>query len=282
MTGTKRSASDSVAEEKAPAEKKKKETEKQEIAPLTFSSSSSSSSASSETITTLSTKNEGAPTWFQKDRIHAYEIEFCPHFFSHTRLTKTPALYQMIRNEIISIYEKDPKTFLTITSLRQNMLGDVCSIMKIYDFLNTHNIINYDVSHSQCVRTSMINEVLPFTSYENQDEAGKIVKSLQSQKEKDNSTIENIYDMFDKEGNPKVAMEEIKKAAKEKAVELKALLNKQVGEYMELRHKVLDEKLKLLEHVEKGLAIEYNNLETTRRDNQVSRAYLAYMNNLAL
>ena len=103
MTGTKRSASDSVAEEKAPAEKKKKENEKQEIAPLTSSLSSSSSSASSETITTLSTKNESAPTWFQKDRIHAYEIEFCPHFFSHTRLTKTPALYQMIRNEIISI-----------------------------------------------------------------------------------------------------------------------------------------------------------------------------------
>ena len=55
-------------------------------------------------------------------------------------------------------------------------------------------------------------------------------------------------------------------------------LGKQLEEYMEVRYKMLQQKLRLLDHVERGYAMEQEEIEATRRDNQISRAYISYVN----
>ena len=246
--------------------------------PSSSSSSSSSGGMSTNAETNAPVATERMLCWFDRNTIHTKELECFPEYFTNNRPKATPMIYKTIRNEIIDFYEKDPKSFLTFTTLRQNLLGDVCTIMKIYDFLNAHDIINYDTIQLPYVKTSVINEFIPFDMYENPQEAEKLIKSLRAKKEKENNAIESIYDLYDETGNPKVAIEEIKKLAKARIEELKITLEKQVEEYMEFRYKILEQKARLLDQVEVGFSLEHEELEANRRDNQVTRAYISYIN----
>ncbi len=236
----------------------------------------------------ISSEDRVIASWFDRTTIHAKEMEHFPEYFTHhnndndnnnNNNNKTPKIYKKIRNDIIDYYEKDTKNYVTVTTLRQHVIGDVCILMKLYEFLNAYFIINYDVIQSPYVRTSTINEFVPFNMYENPQEAEKVIMSLRAKKDEENTSIEHIYDIYHENSNkPKIAIEEIQKLAKGKIEELQDVLQNQMEEFLEFKYKILQQRLRLLDHVDKGLCSEYEEIEACKRDNQIKRAYISYIN----
>eukprot|EP01017_Pseudomicrothorax_dubius_P044499 TRINITY_DN7528_c0_g2_i1.p1 TRINITY_DN7528_c0_g2~~TRINITY_DN7528_c0_g2_i1.p1 ORF type:complete len:700 (-),score=187.52 TRINITY_DN7528_c0_g2_i1:94-2193(-) len=82
--------------------------------------------------------------WFKMDEIHPIERESLPEFFMN-KPSKTPELYKKYRNFMINLYRQNPRTFLTSTTCRRNLAGDVCSIIRIHAFLDHWGLINFNV-----------------------------------------------------------------------------------------------------------------------------------------
>lgn len=60
-------------------------------------------------------------SWFDVNGIHQLERDSLPEFFSGS-VSKTPQVYKNYRNLIIKLYREDPKTYLTATMCRRNLV----------------------------------------------------------------------------------------------------------------------------------------------------------------
>jgi hypothetical protein len=84
-------------------------------------------------------------SWFDMDTVHDIEKRALPEFFDGKNPQKTPEMYLKYRNFMINTYRKDLGIYLTATECRKFLTGDVCSIMRIHQFLEHWGLINYGV-----------------------------------------------------------------------------------------------------------------------------------------
>uniref|UniRef100_A0A674P5J9 Uncharacterized protein n=1 Tax=Takifugu rubripes TaxID=31033 RepID=A0A674P5J9_TAKRU len=68
-----------------------------------------------------------------------------PEFFNGKNKSKTPEIYLAYRNFMIDTYRLNPQEYLTSTSCRRNLAGDVCAIMRVHAFLEQWGLVNYQV-----------------------------------------------------------------------------------------------------------------------------------------
>ena len=87
--------------------------------------------------------------WFKYDTVNAVEKRAVPEFFTGQNQSKTPEAYMTIRNFIIDSYRLNPTEYLTSTSARRNLTGDVCGIVRIHSFLEQWGLINYQIESEQ-------------------------------------------------------------------------------------------------------------------------------------
>lgn len=83
--------------------------------------------------------------WFDIDKIHEIEKRSLPEFFAGESRFKTAKVYQEMRDFMVHTYRLNPLEYLTVTSVRRNLAGDVASIMRIHSFLSRWGIINYQI-----------------------------------------------------------------------------------------------------------------------------------------
>jgi hypothetical protein len=73
--------------------------------------------------------------WFDYDQIHEIEIKAMPEFFNGANRSKAPEVYKAYRNFMVDTYRLNPSVYLTATACRRNLAGDVCSVLRVYAFL---------------------------------------------------------------------------------------------------------------------------------------------------
>ncbi|XP_034030237.1 SWI/SNF complex subunit SMARCC1 isoform X2 [Thalassophryne amazonica] len=83
--------------------------------------------------------------WFDYNCIHQIERRALPEFFNGKNKSKTPEIYLAYRNFMIDTYRLNPQEYLTSTSCRRNLTGDVCAIMRAHAFLEQWGLVNYQV-----------------------------------------------------------------------------------------------------------------------------------------
>nr|KYP64893.1 SWI/SNF complex subunit SWI3B [Cajanus cajan] len=84
--------------------------------------------------------------WFSWDSIHECEVRLLPEFFESA--SKTPRVYKYYRNSIVKYFRYNPTRKITFTDVRKTLVGDVGSIRRVFDFLETWGLINYHPSSS--------------------------------------------------------------------------------------------------------------------------------------
>lgn len=86
-------------------------------------------------------------SWFDYSSIHELEKRALPEFFNSKNRSKTPEIYLGYRNFMIDTYRLNPGEYLSATSCRRNLPGDVCAIMRVHAFLEQWGLINYQVDY---------------------------------------------------------------------------------------------------------------------------------------
>ncbi|XP_054619133.1 SWI/SNF complex subunit SMARCC1b isoform X2 [Dunckerocampus dactyliophorus] len=84
-------------------------------------------------------------SWFNNNSIHSIEKRALPEFFNGKNKSKSPEVYLAYRNFMIDTYRLNPQEYLSSTSCRRNLTGDVCSITRLHAFLEQWGLINYQV-----------------------------------------------------------------------------------------------------------------------------------------
>uniref|UniRef100_A0A7E4VUA2 SWI/SNF and RSC complexes subunit ssr2 n=1 Tax=Panagrellus redivivus TaxID=6233 RepID=A0A7E4VUA2_PANRE len=84
-------------------------------------------------------------SWFDYNAINIIEKKGIPEFFTLNNKSKTAEVYMYIRNFMIDCYRLNPLEYLSATSCRRNISGDVCSIVRVHAFLEQWGLINYQV-----------------------------------------------------------------------------------------------------------------------------------------
>jgi SWI/SNF related-matrix-associated actin-dependent regulator of chromatin subfamily C len=86
--------------------------------------------------------------WFETDnyenKIHSIEEESLPEFFSGRYPSKTPTVYKEYRNFMIALYRMNPTVYLSATSCRRHLSGDVNAIIRVHAFLEKWGLINFN------------------------------------------------------------------------------------------------------------------------------------------
>lgn len=85
-------------------------------------------------------------SWFNMRKIHRIERDSLPEFFDTSHPSKSPKIYANYRNFMINAYRLNPNEYLTLTSCRRNLVGDVGTLMRVHRFLNKWGLINYQVN----------------------------------------------------------------------------------------------------------------------------------------
>lgn len=85
-------------------------------------------------------------SWFNMKKIHLIERESLPEFFKSSHPSKSPKIYANYRNFMVNAYRLNPNEFLTLTSCRRTLVGDVGTLMRVHRFLNKWGLINYQVN----------------------------------------------------------------------------------------------------------------------------------------
>ncbi|KAF3985467.1 hypothetical protein FT663_05055 [Candidozyma haemuli var. vulneris] len=85
-------------------------------------------------------------SWFNMKKIHQIERDSLPEFFNTSHPSKSPKIYANYRNFMINVYRLNPNEYLTLTSCRRNLVGDVGTIMRVHRFLTKWGLINYQVN----------------------------------------------------------------------------------------------------------------------------------------
>ncbi|KAG0169687.1 hypothetical protein DFQ28_009230 [Apophysomyces sp. BC1034] len=83
--------------------------------------------------------------WFDITKINDIERRSVPEFFNNRNKSKTPTVYKDYRDFMVNTYRTNPPEYLTITACRRNLIGDVCSIIRVHTFLEQWGLINYQV-----------------------------------------------------------------------------------------------------------------------------------------
>lgn len=83
--------------------------------------------------------------WFRVDSIHDLEKRSLPEFFSCRSASKTPRVYKLYRDFMIDAWRQAPNRYLTATSVRRHLAGDVCAILRVHAFLEHWGLINFGV-----------------------------------------------------------------------------------------------------------------------------------------
>ncbi|KAI5962159.1 RSC8 [Candida pseudojiufengensis] len=83
--------------------------------------------------------------WFDLTKIHQIEKKSFPDFFDDAAIYKTPNTYKYIRDFLVNTFRLNPKEYLTITSARRSLSGDVTNIIRIHQFLEKWGLINYQI-----------------------------------------------------------------------------------------------------------------------------------------
>lgn len=84
-------------------------------------------------------------SWFNYNTTNIIERRALPEFFNGTNNSKTPEVYISYRNFIIDTYRLNPMEYLSVTTCRRNLSGDVCAIMRLHAFLEQWSLINYQL-----------------------------------------------------------------------------------------------------------------------------------------
>lgn len=84
-------------------------------------------------------------SWFNYNSIHSIEKRALPEFFNGKNKSKSPEIYLAYRNFMIDTYRLNPQEYLSSTSCRRNLTGDVCALMRVHAFLEQWGLINYQV-----------------------------------------------------------------------------------------------------------------------------------------
>ncbi|XP_077599100.1 SWI/SNF complex subunit SMARCC1b isoform X1 [Stigmatopora nigra] len=84
-------------------------------------------------------------SWFNNNSTHSIEKRALPEFFNGKNKSKSPEVYLAYRNFMIDTYRINPQEYLSSTSCRRNLTGDVCSIIRVHAFLEQWGLINYQV-----------------------------------------------------------------------------------------------------------------------------------------
>ncbi|CAO2833693.1 unnamed protein product [Amaranthus hypochondriacus] len=82
-------------------------------------------------------------SWFRWDAIHESEVRYMQEFFDGKSSSKNPSIYKYYRDAIINKFRSNPSKKLTFTEVRRTIVGDVGSIRRVFDFLDTWGLINY-------------------------------------------------------------------------------------------------------------------------------------------
>lgn len=124
------------------------------IPPVTTSEAANNvnANASSEEFTVPS-----CSAWFQFEEINEIESRALPDFFiSEPTKFKSPEVYREYRDFMIKTFRMRPKEYLSVTTCRRYLSGDVTSIMKIHAFLEQWGLINYQVFINNIFRLFLI------------------------------------------------------------------------------------------------------------------------------
>jgi hypothetical protein len=85
--------------------------------------------------------------WFNPDsfenQISELEQDSLPEFFSGKYPSKTAQVYKEYRNFMLHLYRLNPTVYLSATTCRRHLSGDVNGIMRVHAFLEKHGLINY-------------------------------------------------------------------------------------------------------------------------------------------
>ncbi|XP_069031807.1 SWI/SNF complex subunit SMARCC1b isoform X1 [Embiotoca jacksoni] len=84
-------------------------------------------------------------SWFNYNSIHSIEKRALLEFFNGKNKSKSPEIYLAYRNFMIDTYRLNPQEYLSSTSCRRNLTGDVCAVMRVHAFLEQWGLINYQV-----------------------------------------------------------------------------------------------------------------------------------------
>ncbi|XP_014898473.1 SWI/SNF complex subunit SMARCC1b [Poecilia latipinna] len=84
-------------------------------------------------------------SWFNYNSIHSIEKRALPEFFNGKNKSKTPEIFLAYRNFMIDTYRLNPQDYLSSTSCRRNLTGDVCALIRVHAFLEQWGLINYQV-----------------------------------------------------------------------------------------------------------------------------------------
>lgn len=85
-------------------------------------------------------------SWFNMKKVHKIERDSLPEFFTSSHPSKSPKIYANYRNFMINAYRLNPNEYLTLTSCRRNLVGDVGTLMRVHRFLTKWGLINYQVN----------------------------------------------------------------------------------------------------------------------------------------
>lgn len=92
--------------------------------------------------------------WFSWNKIHEIERKALKEFFDGSSSSKTPKIYKEYRDFMINMYREDPHRGVTFTEMRKMLIGDVNSLHKIFIFLETWGLINFQVSSNSKLEQS--------------------------------------------------------------------------------------------------------------------------------
>ncbi|GAM19479.1 hypothetical protein SAMD00019534_026540 [Acytostelium subglobosum LB1] len=84
--------------------------------------------------------------WFKMSEIHDIEKAQMAEFFNGRSPSKTPEVYKEYRDFMINTYQQNPYQYLTLTAVRRNLVGDICSMMRVHSFLDHWGLINYFIN----------------------------------------------------------------------------------------------------------------------------------------
>lgn len=82
------------------------------------------------------------PEWYESKSISSYEQKFLPEWFNGSASHRTESSYITTREKILNEARKSSTKFLTSTSIRRCVPGDVGSLTRLFDFLMSHGFIN--------------------------------------------------------------------------------------------------------------------------------------------
>ena len=87
------------------------------------------------------------PDWFVKDQVAPIEVCCLPEFFNNSSCNRTMQSYITLRTLIMNIYERNPEEYLSATVCRRRIAGDVCTIIRVHEFMDAFGLINQEVKH---------------------------------------------------------------------------------------------------------------------------------------